>query len=292
MELVFRLLSEYSFEQATQIWNRSFEGYLVDATMTVDRFVTRMGIEGLSPSRSLVAVAGEEPVGLVLNGIRTVQGVKTAWNGGTGVVVPYRGKGVGKALLEATIALYQREQVEIATLEAFEQNEKAISLYKKMGYRVVDRLLFLEQTGTLDVPLFKERHPYRVQVGTAGEVSSLSFCPPLSPWQTQSEGIRDSLAAIVHDGEGEPLGYALFKRVYHSTGKMKAIILYQCRAKPGVNDPDAVIRSLLQAAFWPLDTDCKRSTFNLSAIDERVVGILESGGFTHSPGQVWMTKKC
>ncbi|PTM59399.1 GNAT family N-acetyltransferase [Desmospora activa] len=291
MEMVFRSLHEYSFEEATQIWNRCFEGYLVDATMTVDRFVQRMGIEGLSPARSLVAVAGEEPVGIVLNGLRTVQGRKAAWNGGTGVAVPYRGKGLGTALLEATMALYQREQVEIATLEAFEKNKKAISLYEKMGYRVVDRLLFLEKTGTLDVALLKERQSYRVQIGSAGEVSSLSFYPSLSPWQTDWEGIKDGMAAIVRDGDGESVGYALFKRVYHTNGTLEAIILYQCRTKPGANDPDAVIRSLIQAAFSPLDTACKRSTFNLSTTDERVVRILESVGFTHSLAQVWMVKK-
>src|SRR5690606_28819443 len=129
---------------AVEAWNKGFEGYYFDATTTVDQFTNRMVLEGLSPSLSILAFDCDKPVGLILNGVRMIDGKKVAWNGGTGVAKDYRRNGVGKQLMDATLAIYEEEGVQIATLEAIKQNEKAIKLYENKGYKIVDELVHLQ----------------------------------------------------------------------------------------------------------------------------------------------------
>jgi len=285
-------LQACSLEEATEAWNKGFEGYYFDATSTVDQFITRMGAEGLSPALSVVAFADGAPVGLVLSGVRTIAGKKVAWNGGTGVATAYRRQGIGKVLMSAALDAYQEAGVEIATLEAFRQNERAIELYKLMGYDITDRLLFLQRTDALDTETIfgALASDLSVEHARPQDVRHLPYYQHMAPWQTQWNGPRDGEAVLVRDAAGEIAGYALYKRGFDETGELLSISLLQCEADPKRKDVDAIIRAALTRVFAPLDRACKRSTFNFPASRERVVRILEEAGFVPSMEQVWMIK--
>src|SRR5690349_20725839 len=137
-------ISKCSFQTAHEAWNAGFKGYFVDLTLPLDRFVHRLSYENISPEHSLIAFDQERPVGFLLNAFRTTWGKKIAWNGGTGVVPDMRGKGVGKALVAASIEVYKSESVDVAFLEAIKGNDSAIALYKNNGYRVIDELTNLQ----------------------------------------------------------------------------------------------------------------------------------------------------
>lgn len=53
---------------------------------------------------------------------------------GMSVAEPWRGRGVGSALLEAAIAWAREEGVHKLTLEVFPHNEAALALYRKFGF--------------------------------------------------------------------------------------------------------------------------------------------------------------
>lgn len=293
VEIAFKPLTECTFAEAVHIWNRSFEGYVVNMTKTADSFTARLGLEGLSPELSLVAYVGDTPAGIVLNGVKTVGGKKVAWNGGTGVATAFRGQGIGKALMEAAMALYRREKVGIATLEVFATNETAVSLYKRVGYEIVDRLLFLEHRGRLAADSFPvtENGNYRAIEGSAQAVRTLPFYRYVVPWQTQSANIRDGQSLVVQTAAGEALGYALYKRVYDDEGQLTSILLYQCQLREDVAEPEIVINVMLRKVFTPFEKACKRTTFNFLAGNEAVVRQLEVAGFTLAATQWFMVKQ-
>jgi len=85
----------------------------------------------------LLVFAGDKLIGncAIELGKRTERHVGTL---GISIAKDYRGKGIGKILLEQTEkeAIENLEGLEIIFLTAFASNEKAIKMYEKAGYKV------------------------------------------------------------------------------------------------------------------------------------------------------------
>ncbi|WP_054751948.1 GNAT family N-acetyltransferase [Piscibacillus salipiscarius] len=67
-----------------------------------------------------------------------------AWNGGTGILPEFRGTGLSHTLIEEVQAVYHEQGVNVANLEAITTNERAINLYEKHGYELIERLGFMQ----------------------------------------------------------------------------------------------------------------------------------------------------
>ena len=292
--LEIRRLNTCTFDQALQIWNEGFQGYFVDMTLSMDAYIARFHKDGLSPKYSFVAFSGGKRAGFLLNGIRTTQGKRVAWNGGTGVSPEFRGQGVGKVLVEAALNLYAEERVEIATLEALSTNDAAIALYQKCGYEVIDRLVFLEHQGALPKEFSGGRDidSYSIRFGPPASVAGLQFYEASVPWQAQWQSLplNDSFGVIVSDARGEDVGYALYKKAPEQDGRPAGITLYQCVAAPGRQDAENILARALQDVYAPPDLECRRLTHNLSKRNEVACRLLAAAGFTTFTEQVHMAK--
>ena len=292
--LEIRRLNTCTFDEALQIWNGGFEGYFVNMTQSMDGYIARLQNDNLSVQHSLVAFSEGKPAGFLLNGIRTNEGRRVAWNGGTGVGLKFRGQGVGKVLVTAALDLYREQGVEVATLEALSTNHPAIALYQKCGYEVVDRLVFLEHQGPLLTRFSKraDSDSYSTRIVPPEMVGGLQFYQASAPWQAQWQSLSSSngWGLIVSDARGEDVGYALYKRTLGPDTQTAGIILYQCVAAPGRNDPESILAYALQEVYAPLDAACRRSTHNLSKKNELVCRLLEAAGFTTFIEQVHMAQ--
>ncbi|MFS0824054.1 GNAT family N-acetyltransferase [Bacillus sp. 1P02SD] len=289
--ITIKRLSECTLEDAVVAWNKGFEGYYFDMTTTVDLFTRRMILEGLSPTLSVIAYEGERPVGLILNGIRSINGKKVSWNGGTGVDPEFRGKGVGKKLMEATLAIYETEGVEVATLEAVKANETAITLYEKVGYNIVDELIHLQHTGELSSDAFlSENNQFTFTKGIPIDASQVPFYKAMVPWQTQWNNARDGESLLALDENETIVGYAIFKRLFNEDGKLQSIILMQCEAEPSHDKKKDIVRELLRKVFGQRDLKIARTAANLSVSNKILRDLLEKEGFTVKAEQVFMIK--
>ncbi|MGD8192241.1 GNAT family N-acetyltransferase [Brevibacillus ginsengisoli] len=288
--LTIKRLSECTFLEAVKVWNRGFEGYFFPVNLDLTAFIQRMANEGLSPEHSVVAFDKEQAVGFVLNGIRTSGDQKIAWNGGTGVIPEYRHQGVGRQLMQATLDVYREEQVNVATLEAIKANEKAIQLYQKMGYKIVDELVFYTHTGVLPMEGGQLLDGVTVQKGVPQDVRSLGFYRERVAWQTQWASVRDGESLILMNQSGEQLAYALFKRTFDPEGKQTGIVLFQAEVNPSCLDAQSIMRCLLSEVYVPLDQSYQRSTVNTPASNELLTAVLCNWGFTKRAEQVWMTR--
>ncbi|MFM1655607.1 GNAT family N-acetyltransferase [Brevibacillus sp. B_LB10_24] len=292
--ITVKRLCDCSLSDITQAWNRGFEGYYFPVSMTVESLIGRLAAEGYTPSVSVVAFADGEPVGLAASGIRTINSQKVAWNGGTGVATEYRRQGVGRRLVEAALELYREEGVDVATLEAVSQNDRAIALYRQLGYEVTDRLVFWERTDGMSGAEFGDLagSAYRIRRGIPQEAAALSYYRSDVPWQNQWQSVRDGEAVFVEDEAKEVIGYALYKRTLDETGEAASIVLRQCAARPGRQDEESIIRYALGHVFAPLQRACRRTTFNQPASQETVLRILAEAGFQSSGmEQVYMKRK-
>ncbi|MDR4886908.1 GNAT family N-acetyltransferase [Fredinandcohnia sp. QZ13] len=289
--ITIKRLSECTLEDAVVAWNKGFEGYYFDMTTTVDLFTRRMILEGLSPTLSVIAYDGERPVGLILNGIRFINGKKVSWNGGTGVDPEYRGKGVGKKLMEATLALYETEGVEVSTLEAVKGNDKAITLYEKVGYNIVDGLIHLQHTGELSGDAFlSENNQFTFKKGIPIDASQVPFYKAMVPWQTQWNNARDGESLLALDENDTVIGYAIFKRLFNEEGKLQSIILLQCETEPSQDKKEDIVRELLQRVFGQTNLNVARTAANVSVSNKILRELLENAGFKVKAEQVFMVK--
>jgi GNAT superfamily N-acetyltransferase len=72
----------------------------------------------------VLAWVNERPVDFILNGARTIEGKRIAWNGGKGVVPGYRRNGIGRRMMEACLAVYRAHDIDNAYLEAIAQKTR------------------------------------------------------------------------------------------------------------------------------------------------------------------------
>ncbi|WP_155592841.1 GNAT family N-acetyltransferase [Lysinibacillus cavernae] len=220
----FKTVSQCTLEEVLKAWNKGFEGYFVEINMTTDMFLHRLVGEGLSSEHSIVVFDQDEPIAIVMNGFRTINGKKTAWNGGTGISPIYRGKGVSRILMEETLAIYERENVEIATLEAIKENQVAIALYEKYGYVISNQLLFLSGEYEAKVEYTKD---LRVETIRPEQLPYLSFYQEDVPWQCSWHSVKQGEAKVFYNEENEALGYMLYRTVWDGKGEIERILLYQ-----------------------------------------------------------------
>lgn len=291
MEITIKRVSECSLEQLTAAWNEGFSDYYVPMKFSVEIFTNRFANDELMPSRSVAALIDGRVVGIILNGIRIVNGRKVAWNGGTCVIPEYRRYGVAKAMMDASLAIYEEESVDVATLEAFKQNERAIALYEQKGYRIVDHLHLLEMKDVINPFTRDSEHSYQVHYGLPIEASRLSFYNNDVPWQSYWSNLRaGGESIIVMDGDA-PVGYILCKRLYEAQGKMKDILVYSCHVDPTRSDREAIIQFGLHQL---LDTGypiARVATFNTPASQSWLIQLLEAVGFTKRIEQVYMIRE-
>jgi len=219
-----KTVSQCTLNETLKAWNKGFEGYFVQIEMNEEVFLNRLVGEGLSPELSIVAFDQNNPVGIVLNGFRQMDGKKTSWNGGTGISPDYRGKGVSRVLMEETIAIYERENVEIATLEAIKENKVAIALYEKYGYTITNQLLFL--SGEYEAKVEKPVEIY-VETIRPEQLAHLSFYQEDVPWQCSWHSNKQGEAKVFYNENNEAIGYMLYRTVWNQEGAIDSIVLYQ-----------------------------------------------------------------
>ncbi|MFJ6207177.1 GNAT family N-acetyltransferase [Lysinibacillus sp. NPDC092081] len=219
-----KTVSQCTLEETLKTWNKGFEGYFVQIEMNEEMFLNRLVGEGLSPELSIVAFDHNNPVGIVLNGFRQIDGMKTSWNGGTGISPDYRGKGVSRVLMEETIAIYKRENVEVATLEAIKENKVAIALYEKYGYTITNQLLFL--SGEYEARVEEQATIY-VETIRPEQLSHLSFYQEDVPWQCSWQSNKQGEAKVFYNENNEAIGYMLYRIVWDKDGAIDHIVLYQ-----------------------------------------------------------------
>jgi GNAT superfamily N-acetyltransferase len=181
-----------------ELFTAAYEGYYVPFQVDEARLTHMVDAFDLDLDRSLIAWDGDTPVGLANLGLR---GERT-WLGGVGVVKAARRRGIGEQLTRALLDRARDAGARRMLLEVIVENEPAIALYVKLGFRKTRLLEVL----TLD----------RAEGGTAeevelGEARRLITAEP-EPWQRDDDTVANlagvaalatGTAAVVYRMEGE-----------------------------------------------------------------------------------------
>jgi len=120
-----------------QAFNDAFSNYEVPIQMPYEKFQRMGNRRGLNLDISLGAYEGKKLVGFVGNAAGDWNGKKTIYDCFTGIINNYKGKGLGKALLENSIIRSKELGFEQYLLEVITTNEKAYKLYASKGFKIV-----------------------------------------------------------------------------------------------------------------------------------------------------------
>lgn len=289
--ITFKTMEDLTFRQSHELFIQGFEGYFIPMNMELDAFIAKMGNENLSPARSIIMYEDELPIGFVLQGIRDVNGQKMAWNGGTGIIPKYRGKKLGKVLMEKALELLKQEGVGIATLEALSMNHPAIKLYEKVGYTVMDTLHFWEADGvlTFDEEIANEFELNRIP---ALQAANARIFPAMAPWQVDPSIIpKTGGEAIIATKNGEVLAACLVRTKQQFGSEAEGVTLFQTIVNQDNEEGERALYAVLQKGLH-FQNSLKRTTYNLMDHSQKTLNFLQGKGFKNTKiSQVFMVNK-
>jgi ribosomal protein S18 acetylase RimI-like enzyme len=264
-----RRLSEWSLEEILTAWNDGFSDYFLKIEMTPERFRRFLHANGIDLTLSVGAEVGEKLVGLVLNAVRDVDGIRIAWNGGTAIVPAFRGQGIGRKMMERYLEICRDEKVHTVTLEVIAANVKAKNLYERMGYSLTDLLLTYTWKQERTVPFPEIPAAYHVVETSPWETAALPFYNRNVPWRSMWCNIPDGKAVLVMDDSGNTVGYALYQDAENPQGKPMRI-LRQCEVLTDHEEGETITRAALSRVLGPDMGETLRQVLDFPASNQTV----------------------
>ncbi len=129
-----RSLEDTSFEGLFEGFNLAFADY--EMQLNKNELQTMLFRRGFVPELSFGAFIEDSLVAFTFNGIGSFEGVKTAYDTGTGTIKEFRGKGLATRIFNYSIPFLKDAGVSQYLLEVLQHNTKAVSVYRKLGFEV------------------------------------------------------------------------------------------------------------------------------------------------------------
>ena len=136
-----RFLTAADFHQLYECFLDAFSDYQISLQMTEEQFEQRVQRDGVELELSAGAFDGERMIGFYMNGRGMWHGQETAYDAGTGVVLDHRRRGVAIELFDFMVPRLKERGIEQYLLEVLTGNERAVSLYRKLGFEEVRTLV-------------------------------------------------------------------------------------------------------------------------------------------------------
>jgi ribosomal protein S18 acetylase RimI-like enzyme len=209
LNIRYRFLAEKDFKALYETNLAAFSDYFVPLQMTGKQFRNHIAQNNVNLNLSVGAFAGNKMVGFTLNGFGEWNDKATAYDAGTGVVPGFRRQKIGQTMFAFLLPKLKEIGTEQILLEVLSQNENAIKLYCKLGFKETRKLLFFEQTAT-----------FATKTSSAIEIRQLkkpdwnqlkSFGDGRPSWQFSSRSLERKLTSNLFFGaylENKLVGYS------------------------------------------------------------------------------------
>ena len=129
--------SNFPLPDLVKFLNQGFENYFVPIQFNLDTFLTMLRKDGTDLTVSRVLLLEDQPGGIALIARRGW----TSRLAAMGIAKETRGKGAGSWFMEVLINEARQRGEREMVLEVIEQNEAAVRLYQRSGFRAVRRLI-------------------------------------------------------------------------------------------------------------------------------------------------------
>jgi ribosomal protein S18 acetylase RimI-like enzyme len=130
----FRSLANTGFDELYACHIEAFKDYPFQwSSEALQKTIHRRGYDA---SLSFGAFHNDKLVAFTWNGTGNFNGMKTAYDTGTGTIQEHRGQGLASRIFEYSIPFLKEAGIQQYILEVLEENEKAFSVYRKQGFGI------------------------------------------------------------------------------------------------------------------------------------------------------------
>ncbi|MED1470168.1 GNAT family N-acetyltransferase [Bacillus salipaludis] len=142
-KICYQRCSEVEDHFIHQAFQDGFSDYIIKMEISEPDFIQRFfGPEGNARETSFIAFYEQQPVGVILGGIKNYETVKTMRCGTLALHPDFRGQGISQKLFE----LHKEEAINQGCkqlfLEVIVGNDRAIHFYKKLGYEKIYDIVY------------------------------------------------------------------------------------------------------------------------------------------------------
>ncbi len=130
-----KTLEGVQFSEIHKAFTKAFVDYELPS-MSIEQLKQMLTRRGFVQDLSLGAFENDEIISFTFNGIGHWNGELTAYDTGTATVKKFRGQGLARKIFNETVSVLKEEGVSQYLLEVLQHNDKAVNLYKSMGFEV------------------------------------------------------------------------------------------------------------------------------------------------------------
>ena len=184
--ITYRLLSAADSAKLFECFLEAFSDYQVDMRVSREEFEQRLVRDGVRLEISAGAFDENRMVGFYMNALGEWRGKPAAYDAGTGVIPAYRRQGIAEELFAFLTPRLKEASVEQYLLEVLTGNERAVALYRKLGFVDTRRLAVFRRS----VPLFSEAEPEIHRVDEPDWKLFKSFWDGDPSWQNSIDAVE------------------------------------------------------------------------------------------------------
>jgi ribosomal protein S18 acetylase RimI-like enzyme len=207
-------LEKISFNSLFIAFNEAFRDY--EMQLNKEELHIMLNRRGFVPKLSFGAFKYDKLIAFTLNGIGIFNGVKTAYDTGTGTLKEFRGQGLATKIFTHSIPSLKDAGVSQYLLEVLQHNTKAVSVYKKLGFIVNREFNYFMQKNENISLCSKEIHPEHnlQQADLSRSELMIKFWDFIPSWQNSFEAISrkpDDFRIVGAYKDMELVGYCIIE---------------------------------------------------------------------------------
>lgn len=171
---------------------------------------------GFNPELSFAAFEKNEIVAFTLNGTGYYHNRFTAYDTGTGTLKKYRRNGIAQDIFRHSIPYLKEAGIEQYLLEVLQSNEKAVSIYRKLGFKITQEFNCIRQKredvgNTTIIQQNQSIEIAPIEIKDIRQASSL--CDFYPSWQNSIDSIERAGSDLIRLGayiSDNLVGYCVF----------------------------------------------------------------------------------
>ena len=273
--MYYKSLKNISDHEIADCITLAFSDYYFPIKLTEEELPVFFSTEGIDRELSFGAFSGGRMVGFILNSCSIYNGQKAVFDAGTAVIPEYRGQGVFTELFKFAKQRLEKCGAERYYLEVLQQNDRAIALYKKLGFSVVREFSVLTALAS-DEKAGNEKYDDVRCVGFGKfAFDQAEHCRCVSPSYEHSTEIlklNPDFYDVAYTGDGDISAFCIFSK---GDGRI-------CRmGYRSITDLECILQYLL-SVFG------KITAKNIDMNEVQILEMLYSVGFTQTAKQFEM----